>query len=351
RVSFCGQTSGHRQQIGTTVTIRQLFQNIPIRRKTGSLAAQRQTLLRIMERSAIGSPRVGMTLFVKSNNRIEASSLEDSSYETVFRHRSQRDDQQAYRKLLNIPDDHQILSVRASVNYGSDKHSIKVDGILGDFDNHSRSQQYLYVNGFHLERCELHETIEDAFRAELSARDDIVKGTQRRKNPDDDLQITAYPLFVIKLKLGSDRTDLSYQTDKSSLTLQDLFVVKEALSRVIRGLLGRFNKADGRPPHLDSKPTIPERQLQESIHGCEDGTVIMQDPIREDLARTSRMPCAEMGYQAGSDRALSVPNSQSRHLKLSSIDDHRKGAVIELSTLATHSVPHQPVGLSPRSPV
>ena len=24
------------------------------------------------------------------------------------------------------------------------------------------------VNGFHLERCELHETIEDAFRAELS---------------------------------------------------------------------------------------------------------------------------------------------------------------------------------------
>jgi hypothetical protein len=40
------------------------------------------------------------------------------------------------------------------------------------------------------------------------------------ENPDDDMQITAHPLFVIKLKSDSDRTDLSYRTDKSSLTLQ-----------------------------------------------------------------------------------------------------------------------------------
>jgi hypothetical protein len=96
-----------------TVLIGVFLDQIPIRRKTGSLAAQRQTLLRIMERSAIGSPTVGMTLFVKSKYGLETSSLEDSSYDTVFRHRSQRDNQQAYRKLLNIPDDHRIL-VRAN---------------------------------------------------------------------------------------------------------------------------------------------------------------------------------------------------------------------------------------------
>lgn len=138
---------------------------------------------------------------------------------------------------------------------------------------------------------------------------------------------------------------------RSSKIAQDLSIVKEALSKLIRGLLGRFNKADGRPPHLDSKPTLPERQIQEGVHGCEEATVIIQDPIREDLARTPRMPSAEMGYQAGSNRALSVSSSQSRHLKLSSTDKRRKDAVIDRSTVATHIVLHQPVGLSFRCPV
>jgi hypothetical protein len=138
---------------------------------------------------------------------------------------------------------------------------------------------------------------------------------------------------------------------RSQKIAQDLSGVNEALSKLIRGLLGRFNKANGRPPHLDPKPTLPERQIHESIHGCEEATVIIQDPNREDLARTPGMPCAEMGYQAGSNRALSVSSSQSRHLKLSSTDNHRNAAVIDRSTVATHSVPRQPVGLSSRSPV
>lgn len=127
--------------------------------------------------------------------------------------------------------------------------------------------------------------------------------------------------------------------------------MKEALSKLIRGLLGSSNKANGRPPHLDPQPTVPERQIQESIHGCEEATVIIQDPIRQDLARTPRIPSAEMGYQAGSNRALSVSSSQSRHLKLSSTNKHRKDAVIDRSTVATHIVLHQPVGRSFRCPV
>lgn len=127
--------------------------------------------------------------------------------------------------------------------------------------------------------------------------------------------------------------------------------MKEALSKLIRGALRSFNKAHGRPPHLDPQPTFPERQIQESIHGCEEATVIIQDPIREDLARNPRIPSAQMGYQAGSNRALSVSSSQSRHLKLSSAETHRKDALIDRSTVATPIVLHQPVGLSFRCPV
>lgn len=132
---------------------------------------------------------------------------------------------------------------------------------------------------------------------------------------------------------------------------QDLSVVKEALSKLVQGLLGRFNKANRRPPHLDPEPTLPERQIQESIYGCEETTAIIQDLIREDLARTPRIPSAEMGYQARSNRALSVTSSQSRNLKSSSAETHRKYALVDRSTVATPIVLHQPVGLSFRCPV
>lgn len=222
---------------GTTITIRQLFYNVPARKKfQKSPPALSAEVLRTMTTLALGNPSVDLELV--SNGR---KAIQSRKGETI---------------------EERVVSVLgANFSEGAlplsyDKESLHFRGLIGSptMSRPNRMAQYLFLNG----RAVSCDAIADAVRKGFGTRLD-----ERR-----------HPLFLLHLDVPAELIDVNVHPQKLHVRLRKEELFRETICEAVEQALGT-------PISTAAPPTTPSFEPT-SIRFDEVPILLREDPVEEE---------------------------------------------------------------------
>ena len=220
---------------GTTVSVKNLFYNIPARRKfMKSEATQFRHIQDEFQRVALAHPDIYFTLH---HNGSEIMHLPGGNY------------RQRVVGVLGAKTNKKLIPVREESNQ---TNLVSISGFVGkpEFARKTRGEQYLFVNHRFVRNKYLHHAI-------VSAYDDLI--------PKD-----AFPLYVLFIEVDPARVDINISPTKQEVKFQDDRIVYDCLRVVTRYALGKHHltptldfDAEGGMSRFTASPVqVPEQETQ-----------------------------------------------------------------------------------------
>ena len=186
---------------GTTVSVNDLFYNVPARLSyTHGARTENAHILQLLRRYAVGYPSVRFSLTLDEHTALQTSGSGDLATTMT----------ELYHLSL-----HELL---AEVQASDGKH-YKINGYIGNRVLAQGSRQYttLFVNGRWVQSKPLQEALEQGYRSLLA------KGK--------------HPLLVLSLQVPPDEVDVNVHPAKTEVHLLQEDVVTEALTKNVRTVL------------------------------------------------------------------------------------------------------------------
>ncbi|KLO15914.1 hypothetical protein SCHPADRAFT_938373 [Schizopora paradoxa] len=271
-----------RERAGTTVSVKDAFYNLPIRRNAHPNASRTLELVK----------REVETLALISHN--VSFSIEDSA--KTLREGSGKG------RILTIPKTQSILSAfrhifgRALVEHVEEldecREFITIKGFLSLVGAHSKSHQFLYINRHLLDTCDLHRTIEQQFGKSTfskhafdeSGGNEASKTTTRRSPRKGERK----PVYVLSLDVPRQEIDNCLEPAKAAVHMQNQGRIVSFLADVIQNFLHKHGFMAATAESTKSREHLDKRKRVDSSEG---GSTIDERTLR---SITSKRPAREL---------------------------------------------------------
>ncbi|HEU4752580.1 MAG TPA: DNA mismatch repair endonuclease MutL, partial [Armatimonadota bacterium] len=209
-------------QVGTSITVRRLFFNVPVREKfLRSDVTEAAQITEWLQRLALSRPDVSFRLVHDGREALLSPGTQDPLNAVVaILGRG------VARELLRVP--------------GAESGEVRVSGFVGrpTLTRANRGLQHFYVNGRAVRSPILFRAVDDAFRATMP---------QKR-----------YPAVVLFVDLPADAVDVNVHPAKTEVRFQDEDAVYSAALRGVQAAL-RMDADHTREPDLPLEPAyLPE---------------------------------------------------------------------------------------------
>lgn len=194
---------------GTVFTVKNLFYNIPARRKfLKSDTVEMRHILDEFQRIALAHPEIEMQLF---NNQSNVYQLESGS----FRQRIVQLMGNSYNdRLVPVNEQTELVAISGFI-------------IKPEFARKTRGEQFYFVNDRYIKSTYLHHAVQNAFDGLISS--------------------DAFPGYFIKLEVPPAQLDVNIHPTKTEVKFEDERFIYAILRSSIRNALGKYNIA----PSLD----------------------------------------------------------------------------------------------------
>ncbi|GMQ82066.1 MAG: DNA mismatch repair endonuclease MutL [Rhodothermia bacterium] len=192
---------------GSTISVRNLFYNVPARRKfLKRPATELKHIVDVILVNALANPRIAWTLKSGDNELLSVERGESRDPNEILRAR--------VKDLLSLETSEPLITVEESTSF------LKVFGILGKPELHKRTrgQQFLFVNN----RAIKHRYLEHAV---YSAYEYLIpEGT--------------FPLFALFLDIDPRHIDVNVHPTKAEVKFEDESGVYSMMRTIVRKALG-----------------------------------------------------------------------------------------------------------------
>jgi DNA mismatch repair protein MutL len=228
---------------GTSVSVKNLFYNIPARRKfLKSNNAELRHIIEEFHRVSLVQSDIKFSFF---NEGRQLFALNPSNLK------------QRIVSLFGSSFNNRLIPVASS------SEIVEISGFIGkpEFARKTRGEQYFFVNGRFIKHHYLNHAVDSAFR-ELIPKD-------------------SFPAYFIYFRLDPQEIDINIHPSKTEISFQNNQAIYAMLSAAIKQALGRFNISPsldfepGTAPHFpvinkNSSARVPEIQLKAGYNPFQD---------------------------------------------------------------------------------
>lgn len=212
--------SPHPSNPGTTLSVRNLFYNVPARRKfLKRPATELKHIIDVVQVNAFANPLVGFRLLSSENELINVSRGEQGNeFDTLC---------ERLTELLSIEQADNLIRFSESTSY------LTVSGVLGkpEVSKRTRGLQYLFINGRAIKNRSLEHAVISAYEYLLPEK--------------------TYPLFALFLDIDPRHVDVNVHPTKAEVKFDDERGVYGMLQTIVRKALGT---AELTPDFLSAVP-------------------------------------------------------------------------------------------------
>ncbi|WVO14449.1 hypothetical protein L204_102083 [Cryptococcus depauperatus] len=284
---------------GTTVVVKDIFCNLPVRRE--ELANTSATVLmgqlrRVVETLSLGNPHVKWAVWEK---RSEATG--------------------EMKKIISINQSSSALSVFNTL-YGSAlvRHvqnvrvtsgDRRVDGFISVYGDISKTHQYLFINGHHIDRGDLHELIARQFAKSkftifaLSGEHEEAGYTASKRSPR---RLERHPVYVLNVTLPFSELDMSYEPKKRTVGYKHMEFLKTILLAIVNEFLKRNGYSSDHSVSLT--PSFKNRSFcRASLPITRPGSTLAKTSLLKTSLSHSRPLYRDISASAVSRRVLTKP--------------------------------------------
>jgi len=190
-------------QDGTSISIKNLFYNVPARRKfLKTNTTELRHIIEEFQRVALVNPEIKF-LFYNENRQLFLLTKSNLKQRIV--------------SLLGPAYNNRLVPVDQKSNI------INISGFIGkpEFARKTRGEQYFFVNGRFIKHPYLNHAVDNAFRELI---------------PND-----AYPTYFIYFSIDPKEIDINIHPTKTEINFQNNQVIYAMLSSAIKQALGKFN--------------------------------------------------------------------------------------------------------------
>ncbi|EJD01597.1 uncharacterized protein FOMMEDRAFT_148054 [Fomitiporia mediterranea MF3/22] len=261
-----------RERAGTTVSIRDVFFSLPIRRLSHPSPSRTIELVRReLETFALVFPHVSFTL--KDASKEYCGTIDKSRVLTIPKTSSSM---ATFRHLFG-----RALVEHVDTIYVQ-SGSMKLEGFISLVGSPSKSYQFLYVNRHILDSCELHRIIDKCFSSstfgkhaydESGELPSLRPGTRRSPRKSE-----LRPVYVLNLTLPARNVDNCLEPSKTAVQFQDQNAVRSFLEQTIQSFLCKHGfkatrSSDSRATHVN---TANKRKRVDPVDAS--GTKLLERP-------------------------------------------------------------------------
>ncbi len=205
--------------LGTSITVKNLFFNIPARRNfLKSISVETRHIVEEFQRIALAYPSVAFTLV---NNGNELYKLDPTDFKNRI------------AEVLEIGDKSELIPLNEHTNF------VAINGFAGSpkLAKRTRGEQYFFVNG---------RFIRDNYfnHAVMGAYDGLIDKEQ-------------FPSYVVFFEIEPTRIDVNVHPSKTEIKFEDSRDIYAVLKSVVRKSLGAFNLIPDAPNELGAFNPIP----------------------------------------------------------------------------------------------
>lgn len=206
-------------QAGTSISVRNLFFNVPARRNfLKSSAIETRHILDECNRVALSHPELHLTVY-HGDKLIYDLPAADLKTRT--------------QQVLGLSDEQELIPV--------DEHTdiIRISGFIGSpFDaRKTRGEQYFIANGRFIRDSYLHHALATAYQGLI----------------DDD----RHPMYLLHLQVASEKIDVNVHPTKTEVKFEDSKAIYAILHSVVRKAISGFNQSPEWEEQLAFNPLAP----------------------------------------------------------------------------------------------
>ena len=231
--------------IGTTIILRNLFYNVPVRQKfLKSDTIEASYISDIIYRLSLGNPGLKFK-YIKDNKVIINTPGKQDIRSTIY-------------SLLGK----EFVSSMFDIAYSGD--DIKVCGLISSpaFTRGNRNHQYTYVNGRYIKSEEVSEIIEELYKTLIP--------------------INRFPVYAIYIDISPELVDVNVHPTKTEVRFNKIHKLREVLSLAIGSAFSTNN--------LIPEVSIPETSLENKTNTQKQVTFLDVDNITDALIeKTDRL--------------------------------------------------------------
>jgi len=287
-----GQMEERAHNVGSTIEVRSLFYNVPVRKKfQKSWIASKAEIFKILTKLALAAPRCA---FKYLSDEKEIFSSRAGTLKTTCREVL---DEQLFKGHLHVDYSHGCCHLH---------------GLLGSLSRlrKNRSGQYLFINGRGVFCFEIIRSVYDAYGPILDSKE--------------------HPTFVLHLNLPPEWVDVNVHPQKREVRLRERLVVQEAvmegISLALQGVAGSAKGKAPLPPKLQSFNWSPHPPLHcQEIRGASPLTFDFESAVEElpvigqfshFLIMDGRMSTVHLPHTSPPYDGLILVNLQAAHARL-----------------------------------
>ena len=189
--------------VGTSITVKNLFFNIPARRNfLKSVSVETRHIIEEFQRIALAYPSVAFTLI---NNGNELFKLQPTDFKSRI------------AEVLEIGDKTELIPLNEHTNF------VAINGFVGSpkLAKRTRGEQYFFVNGRYIREAYFNHAVMGAF-------DGLIDKDQ-------------FPTYVVFFEIEPTRIDVNVHPSKTEVKFEDGRDIYAVLKSVVRKSLGAFN--------------------------------------------------------------------------------------------------------------
>ncbi|MBY5957163.1 DNA mismatch repair endonuclease MutL [Membranicola marinus] len=190
-------------EIGTSITISNLFYNTPARRKfLKSDTVEFKHILDVFQNLALAYPDIHLTLY--HNDRLYHQLYPGNLKQRIV-------------QIFGNPYEHRLIHVKEDTDY------LKITGFVGKPENakKSRGEQYLYINNRYIKNFRLTLAVYQAYE----------------KLIDDN----SYPFFCLFLQMDPEKMDVNVHPTKQEIKLEDENFVFNIMQSAVKHALMQYS--------------------------------------------------------------------------------------------------------------
>ena len=320
----------HRPSVGTTVSVHGFFYNMPVRRKMISESLELERVRRAVQCIALVNPLISFTIRNDASSQCVLQTYKTSS-------------------ILN----------NFAIFFGSDKvvtmekvaHAHKgfnLSGFISKNGHHSKSLQFVYVNGRIVKKTRLHECVNNLLAGSLIARRvSRQDSVQRRELISPRCAPDKHGMYVIMIECSRTAYDISLEPLKTLIEFERWDDVIKALENLTRNFLVQHNLT--LCPVVDTGPTSLTSSvspLVRPILTCSGGSMhsaVGSNAAHSNTVGRSQRACSEEGdsmsveVECGTENDDFVSNAASKSESSNESPDEVEDSLTGCSPSGCHS--------------
>ena len=254
------ESAVHRPSAGTTVTVHDLFYNLPVRKKAVNESLELERIRHRMEGIALIHTNISFSLRNDVTGHIILQTHKSSCIMTAFTY-------------LFGPGKAKCLSPVSS-NHGE----FQVEGYMGKEPHYNKELQFIYINGRMVLKTKIHKLINKILSKSLVFKRKPFTSEGQvpvNVNSSPTKQNEKYSIFVLNVKCPLDVYDITFDPAKTLVEFKDWAV----LTSSIESMVWRYLKKENLISLADSSCLIlnPDKTAVDSEKQCTDTQVFVSD--------------------------------------------------------------------------